>query len=200
MKTICVASLFLLASSSAQARLLQDANNDTAITTDGDIEVLISTAAPTEPPEDNSTAAPTETAKEGEEQSESAPTDASVTPTNATDGGLFSGVGEWVGNAADTVTGTVANATSGFTDWLGNVVNSNSTEEEPGKEPAEEDETAKEEPAEETAKADETAKAESDVEAAVESDAKDDTPDSGVVNLMSASVFVASAAAAVALF
>ena len=76
-------------------------------------------------------------------------------------------------------------AKPGRCDWLGNVVNSNSTEEEPGKEPAEEDETAK---------------AESDIEAAVESDAKDDTPDSGVVNLMSASVFAASAAAAVALF
>lgn len=146
--------------------------------------MLLSTVAPTEP-SDNSTE-PADKEEAGG-QTESAPTEASTAPTNATDGGLFSGVGEWVGNAADTVTGTVANATGGFTDWVGSLVNANNDTKE--EEAVETDETvAKEETA-----------AESETET-VEGPEKDDTPDSGVANLISASVLAASVVASVALF
>ena len=123
MKTFQVVSLILLASS-AHARILQDTND--TITTDGNIDILVTTVAPTE---ETVTEAKPETADAEPETTEVAPTDAAVTTTNATDGGFLSGVGDWVGNAADTVSGTVVNATGGISDWISNAVNPNEAEE-----------------------------------------------------------------------
>ena len=124
MKTFQVATLILLGSSvsasSIKGRRLQDVN-DTAITTDGSIEVP-TTVAPGETV--TTTVAPEETV------TEVSPTEATTAATNTTDGGLFDGVKDWVGDATNTVTGTVANATDGFTDWISNVVNPNGKEEE----------------------------------------------------------------------
>lgn len=162
MKTIQLAPTLILLASSAHARVLQDAND--TITTDGDAELRVTTVAPTDT-----------AAEEDVAQTESSPTDAAVTGTNATDGGLFSGVGDWVGNTANTVTGTVANATDGFTDWISNVVNPNDETEE-----AEVKEEAIDESAEDMGE-------------------KDETPDSAVTNLITGAVLAVSSVTTFAL-
>jgi hypothetical protein len=184
MNTFQVSSLILLGSLvSTHARFLQEVN-DTGITTDGNIEVLVSTAAPTETEAVTGTnatdgAAPTETASEVD------PTEA-VTGTNATDGGVFTGVEDWMGTAAD----TVANATDGFTEWLDNVVN------KPGNGTAVSvDETGETDTAEEST-------VEEGVEAKPADAQVDNVPEesAGVAKLVSVSAVAATAASLFALF
>ena len=124
MKTTQVASFILLGSSASAAtikgRHLQDVN-DTAITTDGGVEVP-TTVAPGDAVV--TTVAPEETV------TEVSPTEATVSATNTTEGGFFDDVKEWAGDATNTVTGTVANNTEKFTEWLDNVFNPNNSDEE----------------------------------------------------------------------
>jgi len=107
MKSIQLGPMILLVTQVSatwlQPRTLQGMNV-TATNVDGDVEVVTMTVEPTK------------------SAAEVEPTDANVTEANATDGGFLAGVGDWVGDAANTVQDTVVNATGGFTDWLGNLV------------------------------------------------------------------------------